>query len=135
MQSSAELVCVDPARVQEVWPRARLLIKAAVDHTGLADFDYIERDVLAGSQLLWLAIGDEIEAAATTRLAKANGQLACELTACSGSQMERWLPRFERIEQFARDEGCKCVRIIGRGGWQRVLKNYRVEHVILERPL
>jgi hypothetical protein len=55
--------------------------------------------------------------------------------ACSGQNRERWLPLFEKIEQYAREEGCSCVRIYGRKGWERVLQGYRVEHVILERQL
>ncbi len=135
MPSSVELHCINPNRVHEYWPKASHLIKAAIEKTGLSEFADIEYDVLSGDQLLWLAIGNGIEAAATTHLIKATGKPVCVLTACSGTNRERWLPLFARIEGYAKAEGCKCVRIYGRVGWQRVLKNYRVEHVILERPL
>jgi hypothetical protein len=128
-----DLVCVDPKNVHEIWPHARQLIKTAIEHTGLSEFQDIEYDILSGDQLLWLAISDHIEAAATTHLIKTSGKPVCILTACSGSQRERWLPLFAIIEKYAKDEGCKCVRIYGRKGWQRVLHGYRVEHVILEK--
>lgn len=132
MRSLAELVCVDPKRIDEIWPHAKHLIKAAIEATDLTRFEDIEKSVLDGNQLLWLAWnGQSIEAAATTQLYHD----ACILTACSGHHRERWLPLFERIEQFARDEGCKTMRIYGRRGWERVLDGYRAEYVILEKDL
>jgi hypothetical protein len=81
--------------------------------------------------LLWLAVSDHIEAAATTHLSRN----VCTLTACSGHQRERWLPLFKKIEKYAKDEGCTAMRIFGRKGWERVLDGYHVEHVVLEKAL
>lgn len=124
-----ELVSVDPGRIDELWPHAKHLIRAAIEHESLSDFEHIEREVLDGKQLLWLAWSGEIEAAATTQL---SGKV-CVLTACSGYHRERWLPLFAKIEQYAKDEGCSTMRIYGRKGWERVLDGYRIEHVILEK--
>ena len=132
MPSSVELICVDPARVCEFWPHARAFIKTAIETTNLSDFEDIEKQVLSGDQLLWLAWSGQIEAAATTQLVRGP---VCVVVACSGHNRERWLPLFEKIEQYAKDENCKCVRLCGRKGWERVLSGYRVEHVILERQL
>ncbi|WP_080586202.1 hypothetical protein [Bradyrhizobium elkanii] len=125
------LICVDPARVAEFWPFAGPLIRAAIERTGLSEFEDIEKQVLAGEQLLWLAWSEQIEAAATTHLSRN----VCTLTACSGHQRERWLPLFGAIEQYAKNEGAKIMRIYGRKGWERVLDGYRAEYVILEKGL
>ena len=42
------------------------LIRAAIERTNLSEFADIENAVLSGDQLLWLAISDHVEAAATT---------------------------------------------------------------------
>lgn len=128
---SVDLLCVNPADVSKTWPLARDLIRAAIERTDLSDFADIEKDVLAGDQLLWLAISDRVEAAATTHLSRN----VCTLTACSGHQRERWLPLFARIEKYAKDEGCSTMRIYGRKGWERVLDGYKAEYVILEKSL
>jgi hypothetical protein len=128
---SVDLICCNPADVQKSWPLARDLIKAAIERTDLSDFADIEKDVLAGDQLLWLAISDRVEAAATTHLSRN----VCTLTACSGHQRERWLPLFSEIEKYAAKEGCHTMRIYGRKGWERVLDGYRAEYVILEKDL
>ena len=139
--ASPNLVCIDPKRINEFWPLARELIRSAIDYTELSEFSGIERDVLLGNQLLWLAVshvqtvGHSIEAAATTQLIKINEQKICVLTACAGHDPRRWLPLFELIEKYAAEEGCVKMRIYGRPGWQRVLQGYLPEYVILEKQL
>lgn len=136
MSRQPDLVCVDPARIDEFWPHAKHLIRAAIERTNLSSFEWIEKDILDGKQLLWLAWnGESIEAAATTQLVGENCRPVCVLTACSGHQRERWIHLFEKIEQYAKNEGCSTMRIYGRKGWERVLDGYRVEHVILEKAL
>jgi hypothetical protein len=131
-----ELICVDPKRIGEVWPHVVHLIHGAVKRTNLSHTLDIELDVLHGSGLLWLACrGGRILAAMTTALVKTDRDKVCVLTACGGEHMAQWLPLLGRIEAYARAEGCNCVRIHGRKGWARVLENYSVEHVILERAL
>jgi hypothetical protein len=128
---SVDLLCVDPKEVDQIWPYAGGMIRAAIERTNLSDFADIEKQVLAGEQLLWLAVSDHIEAAATTHLSRN----VCTLTACSGHQRERWLPLFKKIEQYAVAEGCETMRIFGRKGWERILDGYRAEYVILEKQL
>ncbi|WP_375413093.1 hypothetical protein [uncultured Bradyrhizobium sp.] len=111
------------------------MISAAIERTGLSDFSDIERDVLSGDQLLWLAISDHIEAAATTQLIKTTGKPVLVIVAVSGSQRDRWLPLKSRIESYAKAEGCSVVRSYARKGWERALKDYRVQSVILEKVL
>lgn len=128
-----QLICIDPARIDEMWPHVRDKIRAAVERTNLCSFADIEADVLTGMQLCWIAWdGQEVLAAATTQLVKPK---VCVLTACAGYDRDRWLPLFKQIEEYAKAEGCIAMRIFGRIGWQRVLDGYRVEHVVLEKAL
>jgi hypothetical protein len=69
---------------------------------GLSEFADIEKDVLSGDQLLWLAISDHIEAAATTHLIKTSGKPVCVIYGLLGSQRERWLPLSPKIENYAK---------------------------------
>jgi hypothetical protein len=108
---------------------------AAIDRTELCSFDDVEADVLVGLQLVWLAWdGKDIIAVATTQLIKPRNKV-CVLTACHGYDREKWQPLLACIEKYAKDEGCRSLRIYGRKGWQRVLTTYRVEHIVLEKTL
>jgi hypothetical protein len=130
-----DLLCVDPKEVHQIWPQAKELIRTAIERTDLSDFRDIEYDVLAGDQLLWLAISNHVEAAATTHLTRIRGKTVLVVTACAGHGKDRWLPLKARIEQYAKAEGAKCVRLYGRKGWARELKDYHVQYVIMEKDL
>ena len=76
-----------------------------------------------------------IDAVASTRLQHTDAGKICVITACAGHNMSRWLPLISGIENYARDEGCSCVRIFGRKGWLRVLEGYRAKHIVLDKAL
>lgn len=140
MPSSAELICVDPERVHEIWPLAEPLLRRAIARTSLSSFRDIQREILCGNALLWLAVEGEgskiaILAAASTRLQQTDAGKVCVITACGGKDMSRWLNLIGWIEEFAGNEGCHCVRIYGRRGWLRALGGYEQRHVILDKEL
>jgi hypothetical protein len=134
--SPAELVCIDPGRVGEVWPFASALLKRSIERTGLAAFETFERDILDGVSLLWIAWnGLDIEAAASTTLQQTDAGKVCVITACAGADMTRWLPLIGGIEAYAQAEGCHRVRIFGRKGWARVLDGYEQTYAIIDKRL
>jgi hypothetical protein len=130
-----ELLAVDPPLVKDIWPHVRSLVKSAIDRTGLCNFGDVEREVLGGLQQLWLVWnGTAIEAAVVTQLVLINDRKICILVACGG-RGRNWPSLMAGIEQFARNEGCRAVRIIGRKGWQRILADYRANYVVMDREL
>lgn len=134
--AECELVCVNPAYVDEVWPHVAHFAKQALVRGDLGTFDALERDVLSGEALLWLAwCSPVIEAIAVTQLVTTERSRACEIRACGGTRPHRWLGLLEQIEGYARAQHCTCTRIFGRRGWSRLLKNYRATKIILERRL
>lgn len=133
---SVQLVCVNPEQVLYIWPFVASLLCSATTRTGLSAFAEIERDILSGKALLWIAWnGSAIEAAASTSLQQTDAGKVCVITACAGADMARWLLLIGSIEAYARDEGCTCVRIFGRKGWARVLDGYRQTHAIIDKRL
>ena len=125
-------VCVDPKQIRDIWPHFRDRIERAISKVGVSEFAPIEKDILSGRSLLWLAYdGLIVHAAAVTELA----DNICTIVACGGENLPQFLPLLSDLEQFARNEGCKAVRIVGRKGWVRILKDYKTKAIILERPL
>ena len=136
MPPAAELVCVDPKRVREIWPHVSSLLKQACRRTRLNAFSDIEADILAGRSLLWAAWnGRAIESAAATILINSESDKVCIITVCGGRDMNRWLPLIGQIENYARREGCARMRIYGRKGWLRVLDGYEQKYVIMDKEL
>lgn len=129
----AQLVCLDPDHVREVWPFAPFIERAIV-RTGLSSLAAIERDILVGASLLWVAWnGAVIEAAASTSLQQTDAGEVCVITACAGNRMTRWLPLIRGIEAYAHADGCRCVRIFGRKA--RVLEGCEQTYAIIDKCL
>jgi hypothetical protein len=129
-----ELCCVDPARIPAIWPHVSSLIREAMRRGDLSSFVAVEHAVRVGNALLWIATdGASIQAAAVTELQQTEWRKVCNIVACGGNDRGRWIRLIEGIEKFARAEGCSAVRVIGRKGWSRVLKDYRTHRIVLEK--
>ena len=128
--------CAPPDRAGEYWAAVGdVLIKPAFDNS-LTDYETIANAVMAGDMLLWLAWdGTEIYAACVTQLGTSNGRRFCLIVAVGGRDMSRWLYLVNRLEQYAKDEGCQSIALIGRRGWERELPEYKVKRVTLEKEL
>ena len=134
--ASVKLYCVAPELLDQVWPRIAPFIKKSVLRGTYVDYSETERRVFLGNHQLWVvADGNEFLAAGITSLEHANGYLNCRIIALGGKQMKRWFHLFPAIEQFARDEGCKVIRVMGRKGWTRLLKDYQATRVMMEKAL
>lgn len=132
----AELVCVDPLRVDDFWPHVKHYIEAALRRGGLGRFSDLESDVLTGDALLWIVISKpHILCAAVTQIVMTDAGKVCMIQACGGKDHSRWIGLIGGIEKYAKDQNCICVRIMGRKGWARVLREYRETRVVLERRI
>ena len=107
-----------------------------MERADLGDFATLETEVWDGKALLWLAwIWPEIKGAAVTQISKSENSKVCTIIDCGGEGCRRWFSLIEKIESYAKDEGCDCVRIFGRKGWTRILPGYSAPMVMLERRL
>ena len=155
---TAQLVCIPPDKVTQVWPHVRGLILAAMKRGDLSSFRPVEAGVLRGDALLWLAMareehqgvdprrrgpcrerpgghGEQVAAAAVTVLQQTEWRKVCVIVACAGAEMYRWLRLLDGIETYAGAEGCSAIRLMGRKGWARVLPSYRTKRIILKKDL
>jgi hypothetical protein len=131
-----QCICIDPAHVERVWPLVSHLISAAMRKGRISVFADVERAVLGGTQLLWVAADRQaIWAAAVTALGRHNGEKFCTIVACGGRERARWLPLKAELEAFAKAEGCAAIRIHGRRGWAREFPDYRLTRILLEKDL
>jgi hypothetical protein len=131
-----QCLCVAPALVARVWPFVSHLIRAAMTKGRMSEFADVERDVLAGALLLWIAADRRaIWAAAVTQIHHANGERFCTIVACGGRARARWLALKSELETFARREGCRAIRIHGRRGWARAFPDYKLTRILLEKEL
>ena len=46
-----------------------------------------------------------------------------------------WIGLIARLEDYAKGEGCRAMRIYGRRGWLRILPDYRQIAIVAEKQL
>lgn len=136
--TDATAVCVDPARIPDIWPFAREFILSARKRVGMTtDEPLMLAHMISGKVLLWIAWGREgkLLAAVQTMLEQGSEGPICHIMSAGGVQMKRWLHLMENIESYAKSAGCVRTYIEGRCGWQRALRRYKPVGVILEKDL
>jgi hypothetical protein len=69
-----------------------------------------------------------------TRLRKEPDGEVCVVWLAEGT-MEPLLELHERICEWAKEQGCDRMRIVGRDGWLRVVPGYRKVATVMEREL
>lgn len=131
----ADLACVDPDIVHLVWPKVSGWLRDAMRRGGLGSFEVLENSVLSGGALLWVFMDGQIKSATVTQVGVGEGGKVCEILACGGADVLSDLQFIGKIETYARNEGCRAVRIMGRRGWVRALKEYKQTRVVLEKEL
>lgn len=88
------------------------------------------------SFLLWLVWdGTEIAGAVVTEVAVTINGKVCVIVAMAGKDRARWLHLTRQLEDYARTQDCRAMRLYGRRGWKRVMRDYRETRVILEKDL
>ncbi len=130
------LICVDPARIDKIWPHVSMLILAAMVRCNSRSYRSIENALHSGGALLWIVWdGERVKAAAVTEVVNSNGELICMIVACGGKDRKSWLRYIADLEQYAKDMKCARMQIIGRKGWIRLLPDYRPTYIVLEKDL
>jgi hypothetical protein len=130
--AECKLVCVDPERIYETWPHVEHLIRPAMIRSGEMIVLDVLRMLASRRFLLWL-IWDETEivGAVVTELADTIAGRICTIVSMGGKDRKRWL----HLLDYARKEHCRAMRLYGRKGWKRVLRDYSETRIILEKEL
>lgn len=135
-QPEPVLICVDPARVAELWHVIAPLLDKGYEACGEFMPDTTLDKLRSAEWLVWVVVvGDTIIAAMTTRLLNRRDGKACQLLCCGGDQVEIWNHHMRRIEDYARAEGCTSIIAEGRKGWLRVLDGFSVFRVKFQKVL
>ena len=128
--------CVNPAKIDEIWPRVSYYIQDSLKHgSGEDTLETLLPKLKSGLALLWIAFDGDIHGAATTELVTIAGRKLCVISACGGKDIALWGHHIRDLEAFAKDEKCSAVRIVGRSGWKRLFGGYKEPWICLEKEL
>lgn len=133
MGDTPGLTRIPSGRVEDYWPHIAPPIQRGADTLGLYNAAYVRPRLESGEWQAWVA-GD-FEAVCLTEIQKFDKAQVLIIRGLAGDGMDRWLHHLATIEKWGAERGCDRVRIVGRPGWERALKDYRKVQVYMEKPL
>lgn len=85
---------------------------------------------------LWMVTEDKLLGICVTAIINHPGLKVCEIQLCSGEEVIRWVHMLEKhVEPWARENGCKAMEGLMRPEWERLLPDYRVHRLYMEKSL
>jgi len=137
-----QLFLVPAEHIEHFWPVAAPLLEAAIAYTGGTNSLATEHaEVVAKRKQLWVVGTEEggkptIKAAGITSLQRnADGTITANIEYFGGEDMKAWFSLKGDFENWAKDEGCRDLRLWARKGWAKHLPEYRITHYILKKDL
>lgn len=131
----------DPAQappLAEIWPFVGGLAETIAETSrGKVSAEHIRGFVERGEMQLWLVLGDRDEALAlvVTEIKTFPMAKVCVVHGLAGHERGRWMHHLGDIEGWARELGCTRMEVRGRKGMARVLPDYKMTSVFLEKDL
>lgn len=128
--------CLGPEQIDEHWSA----FGHHLERFEAEGFDFAA-DIRAGlksadKQLFGVEDAGSVLGVVVTKIVVTPKGRVCEVHACCGTSadiravVELLLPR---IEAWAEEIGCARMRVIGRKGWKRILRDYRQPGVVMEK--
>lgn len=135
-----QITMVRADALEQVWPYVVGLVDGLPeDSNGSYTVEGIVDRLLDGTWQLWVVTKGSLETTAaivgTEVYTSMAGDKVCTLHFCKGSHAKQWTHLLRVIEDAARSIGCVKIEMTARKGWAKRLPDYRMTHVILERPL
>lgn len=110
--------------IRSVWEEVSPLLEPGIDPK---EYDLIEvfMELQESKMQLWVAReGERIIAAMTTKIVVYPVGKILMIMHMGGKWDGSFRNYLPRLKQFGKSHGCKALRIIGRRGWERVLKEH-----------
>ncbi len=120
-----------------VYPVASKFIESACEYScGEITEANIYEQIVAGECSLILIYKDDCVVAAVTAEVRTcpSGKRLLALSTVGGDYMDEWLEELkDNAKQWAIDSDCEDIYIIGRPGWERMLKqfNFSKAHIVM----
>lgn len=131
-----QLAACSPEMLEVLWPQARRYLLRSYLKNDQAMPHWLFADLKEKRRVLWLLINGSamVGAGITAIFEMASGKM-CKIEHFAGDGLDDWSHLRTQIEEYAKREGCVKVMCEGRPGWQRILTDYEVTAVVLEKRL
>ena len=141
MQTQPALTAPSAGKPAAAEPQLQAMVAAHIDSVVMRSRGRYSRKgvverLLSGDWQLWLVWDGSVKGTLATELYfDVSGDKACTIRFCTGADAKDWVRLIDHIESWARAEGCKRMAMQARKGWAKHLTDYKLTHVVLEKPL
>ena len=128
------LYAVFAHQINEVWEKVLPLVNSSLEY---ADGKWTAESIktaLENKQMQLFIVGKDVTAIAITQVQQYPAKKVLVVMFCAGSGMNDWVSLMSEFEDWAKEQDCKAVEVIGRPGWERVLGWERI-HVVVRKTL
>lgn len=136
------LFLITQDNVARAIPVAAPLLERAIAFThGQTTMPELAGRIIAGHKQLWLVCHEEdgkpkpVAAGTTSLVLNDDGTKTANIELLSGEDMKTWFSLKSVFESWAKDEGCKDVRMYVRKGLAKHLTDYTLTHYVLRKEL
>ena len=122
-----DIVYVAPENIGAVWPMFRKYCDRVLPMTRRRRCaTRLLFDLMNNDEILWLAMDRaEVIGFTTSSVVQYDDVKLLQVRLLAGDRFDEWIDDMhERLERFARDNGCDGMELIGRRGWVRKLARF-----------
>ena len=132
----SSLVGVTSENINKIWPGVTVFLQKAIDAgNNRYTLESIYKGLINRDLQLWVATDGDILAACVTEIRVYPSATVCLLFLCGGHELKKWSEHVKIIENWAKNQGCDAMELIGRKGWVKVLSGYTETQTILGKAL
>lgn len=126
--------------LSQVWGEVQPLIAKVIPYTGGRQNEKTLADALLNRDMqLWvIRNGEGIKTAFVTQIVNfPTGLKVAEYIVLGGEDADAWLALQAEVEEWARAQGCYVMQVVGRPGWEKMLKKngFKKLTVMLDKDL
>ena len=129
----SRLVTYQPDQIPGIWPYVKHHVARALDRGSIYTLQDIYERLCEGKFQLWTSQSEHCEAALITAIQEKDCKF-CLLLAAGGRNMRVWVQWLPHVEEWAREHGCKELRIYGRIGWARAA-NFEIVYTKMRKAI
>lgn len=127
---------IEADKAEAIYPYIKQWVEPAVaTSNGKFATEDVLRAIMSGAMQLWVIADERPMAIVISEIAIFPRMKVCRLICCTGEHREKWIHFLADIENWARHMGCEQMLCIARKGWARLLTDYKLTHVELEKAL
>ena len=123
---------VPQENIDDIWPLVEIAMSGTVHEPGF-DINYYKEKCLTGDLILWVVRNGK--AAIMLEVLEYPKGRCCDILTLAGYEIDSWLDELSEIEAWAKRQGCNKMTLTGRKGWVRMLSDYKIKEVVLEKEL